>query len=494
MEMKRNVPMKLEECDFSSPESIEQYAKQLEGMTFREVLELGIDPEGVSRDYNNANYKGGLGTLIEECFFGYKANCDQEADFNEAGVELKVSPMDIKKDGDPSAGKRLVLTMIPFDGPIEDDFFFSHVWQKSEKILLIYYVRDQSLDDKYDQVIRYARIVTPSDEDLKIIREDYNKIVSIVKRGEAEKLSESLTSYLGACTKGADERSMWVHQYYPPHNPAKKRAFCFKRSYMDYILHTRLMKDAPEAESIIKDVSALNTTTFEEYVLHQIEEHIGKTDVELCEMLGLEYLGNKAQWSQIVYALLGIHDGRAEEFEKANISVRTVRVEERGTIVESLSLNTFRFRDIVKQKWKDSPLKAYFEEARFLFVSFLKTGDEIRLDGVRFWSMSTRDINGPLRDCWEKTKSAIEDGVELRIKMGKNGSVTVLNNLPKKTDVGSIAHVRPHAAKRGYRLEGGTEIGEPDKYGDELPDGRVMTQQSFWLNNDYIYAIIAEIE
>ena len=32
--------------------------------------------------------------------------------------------------------------------------------------------------------------------------------------------------------------------------------------------------------------------------------------------------------------------------------------------------------------------------------------------------------------------------------------------------------------------------GEPDKYGDKLPDGRVMTKQSFWLNNDYVYKII----
>lgn len=73
--------MQLNECDFTNPESIEQYAKQLEGMTFRQVLNLGIVPEGVEREYNNKNYKGGMGTLIEERFFGYKANNEQEADF-----------------------------------------------------------------------------------------------------------------------------------------------------------------------------------------------------------------------------------------------------------------------------------------------------------------------------------------------------------------------------------------------------------------------------
>lgn len=120
-------------------------------------------------------------------------------------------------------------------------------------------------------------------------------------------------------------------------------------------------------------------------------------------MLGLKYAGHKSQWNQIVYALLGIRGDRAEEFEKASVSVRTVRVEERGTIVESLSLDTFKFRDIVSQDWEDSALKAYFEETRFLFVSSVKSCDGIKLSGARFWSMSVKDIEGPLRRCWERT-------------------------------------------------------------------------------------------
>lgn len=475
--------------DPTSPDSIEAYAKQLEGMTFRDVLELGIAPDGISREYNNKRYKGGMGTLIEERFFGYKANSDQEPDFAEAGVELKASCLNLKRDGDYSAGERLVLTMIPLDRPIEDDFFSSHVWRKSEKILLVYYERNK-LRDSYDQVIKYVSIITPSDEDLKIIQEDYRKIVALVEAGKAEELSEGLTSYLGACTKGATEKSMWVKQYYPPHNPAKKRAFCFKRSYMDYILHTRMMKQPEKADSIVKNADVLDEMTFEEYVLSLVKPHIGKTDKELCKELGLPYTGNKAQWTQIVYALLGVTGERAAEFDKANISVRTVRIEARGTIVESLSLDTFKFKKIVSQGWEDSDLRAYFEETRFFFVSFLKGPDGIRLDGARFWSMPTKDIDGPLRDCWERTKETVAEGVKLTISIGRNGRTTINNNLPKKTDAGSIAHVRPHTAKRGYRLEDGREFGCPDACGDELPDGRIMTQQSFWLNNDYVYGIV----
>lgn len=476
--------------DLTNEEALEAYAKQLEGMTFREVLDLGIAPEGVSREYNNKRYKGGMGTLIEERFFGYKANNDQEADFSEAGVELKASCLDKKKDGDYSAGERLVLTMIPLDRPIEDNFYSSHVWNKSEKILLVYYERNRNID-AYDQVIKYVKIITPSDEDLKIIREDYNKIVSLVKAGRAQDLSEGMTSYLGACTKGSSEAKSWVTQYYPPHAPAKKRAFCFKRSYMDYILHSQIMGTVSPADSIVKDTNVLDKMTFNQYVLSLIRPHIGKSDEELCKMLEIPYTGIKAQWSQIVYALLGVRGDTAQEFEKANISVRTVRVEERGKIVESISLDTFRFKEIVNQDWEDSALRAYFEETRFLFVSFQKVGDSMWLEGARFWSMPMSDIEGPLRECWERTKDVIANGVELTIKIDKNGEAIIKNNLPKISDEGSIAHVRPHASKRGYKLEDGSIYGEPDKYGDELPDGRIMTKQSFWLNNDYVYGIVS---
>ena len=42
--------------------------------------------------YDKSKNKGSLGQLLEEHYFGYKLNSNQQADFYEAGVELKVSP------------------------------------------------------------------------------------------------------------------------------------------------------------------------------------------------------------------------------------------------------------------------------------------------------------------------------------------------------------------------------------------------------------------
>lgn len=113
--------------DPASPQNIEAFALKLEDKTFRDVLlEKGNINESSVESYANRFRKGGLGNLLEEVYFGYKANSKQEADFPEAGVELKVTPYEITKKGELRAGERLVITMINYDGPIEMDFVKSH--------------------------------------------------------------------------------------------------------------------------------------------------------------------------------------------------------------------------------------------------------------------------------------------------------------------------------------------------------------------------------
>lgn len=483
----------LEECrklDISNPNELLQYAKKLVGHSFREVLALGITPaDSADKDYGNVKFKGGMGTLIEERFFGYKANSDDRPDFPDAGVELKATCYDVKKDGTISAGERLSITNIHYDERIEADLKDSGVWDKASLILLIYYGRDRSID-KLDQRIEYVVMFTPSEVDWEIIKQDYELIQKMVMDGEADMLSESLTRYLGACTKGSTAAKSWVDQYRNPDRQAKQRNFCFKRQYMDYVLHHYVMNEPEDAESIIGDASVLKEQTFDDYVLSIINAHAGKTDKELCSMLDLRYTGNKAQWTTITYKLLGLRSENAQEFEKAGISVRTVRVKPQGGIEQSLSLDTFDFIELLAEEdWEHSDLFSYFNETRFLFVVFQQIGTSMVLCGARFWSMPIIDLDGPLRDVWDKTRKVISDGVKLMPTKQKSGKVVIKNNLPGKSD-NPIAHVRPHTSKRAYRFEDGTEIGNVERDASPLPDGRWMTTQSFWLNNDYVYAIV----
>lgn len=52
--------------DLRSPQVLERIARRLIGKTFREIHSQGFNPDGIDRAYNNAAYKGGLGTLVEE--------------------------------------------------------------------------------------------------------------------------------------------------------------------------------------------------------------------------------------------------------------------------------------------------------------------------------------------------------------------------------------------------------------------------------------------
>ena len=114
---------------------------------------------------------------------------------------------------------------------------------------------------------------------------------------------------------------------------------------------------AGDSESIIVDASVLKDRTFDEYVLSVINIHAGKTDKQLCEMLGMAYTGNKAQWVSITYKLLGLRGEHAQEFEKAGISVRTIRVKPHGGVKESLSLDTFDFIELLEEEdWEHSDL------------------------------------------------------------------------------------------------------------------------------------------
>lgn len=469
---------------------IERRASKLVGMTFRDVLDLGITPPGISREYNSRRYKGGMGNLLEERYFGYRANSDREPDFAQAGVELKATCIDTLRNGDSSAGERLVLTMIPYDEEAPASLYDSHLWHKCKTILLVWYRRDKTIDP-YDQTIEYTAIFTPPKDDLAVIEKDYALICDLIRSGRADELSESLTTYLGACTKGATrEKSMRDQSFYAPGKLARSRAFSYKRSYMDYVLHHYIM-GRPEAEAVVKDPRELERQTLEEYVTGIINAHVGKTDRELCSMLDIEYTGNKAQWTTIAYRLLGIRGDRASEFEKAGIRVRTIRPEAGFTSLrESFPVMNIDFLELSQERvWEDSRLCSYLEELRYLFVVFEKTGtrqvNPTVLRGCAIWGMPARDLDGPVRECWRRTAESVRRGVQITRKLTAKGTYSYGNDFPKISDH-LVAHVRPRAKKAAYLFGDGTKVGDVFRDGKELPDGRWMTRQAFWLNSGYV--------
>ena len=262
---------------------------------------------------------------------------------------------------------------------------------------------------------------------------------------------------------------------------------------MNYVLHHYAM-GAPEAEHVVTDPRELERRTLVEYVTDRINAHIGKSDRDLCGMLGLEYTGNKAQWTTIAYRLLGIQGDRAAEFEKAGIRVRTLRPEPDGKrLVESAPVLNINFMELAQEyEWEDSELRNLLSDIRYLFVVFQKDGNRTVLRGCKVWGMPERDLDGPVRECWRRTRDAVVRGVSLSPRVNKAGKVSYENNFPGLSDA-LIAHVRPRAARAAYRFLDGVEVGNVERDAEELPDGRWMTRQAFWLNSSYLLSQVADI-
>ena len=481
--------------DSSDPMSIRDYAKELIDSTFLDIINRYAKDSDelleLKKQYNQKGRRGGLGNLIEELYFEYKANNESEPDFKEAGIELKVSPLELKKDGTMRAGERLVLTMISYNTPVEHNFYESHLWKKCRILLLIYYLRDRTLASQLLYKIKYAEVFTPIKNDLIIIKQDYNFIISKIENGEAHELSESDTMYLGACTKGKTAELSTVPQYYNPEVPARRRAFCYKMSYMTYVINNYLAPGviSYEDESILKYKSL--DSPFGDYLTSLIDRYRGLTDIELCRMFDREYNNNKAQWIDLAFRMLGLKSNRAQELLKANIKVKAIRLEKSGRMRENSPLPTIKFKELIHEEWEDSSLYNYFYETKFLFVVFKKEGSCYKLKGCQLWNMPYRDLNEIVQEGWVRVRQIARRGIELVPQTTAKG-IIIKNNLPPKND-NPIIHVRPHTSKRYYLLKSGAILGDgTPSNGDELPDGQWMPKQSFWLNNTYILSQLKE--
>ncbi|WP_026667889.1 Sau3AI family type II restriction endonuclease [Butyrivibrio sp. AE2005] len=456
--------------DRTNPKSIEAYAQKLIGSSFRQVME--DDSNAIREDeaaYGKSDVaetkrnKGNVGQIIEECFFHYSCNSDARADFPEAGVELKVTPYKENKNGTLSAKERLILTMIDYMTVVNEDFETSHFWNKSKLILLIYYLYKQEVKFNLDYRIGYAKLFTPPEQDLKIIKHDYEIIVEKIRAGKAHELSEGDTLYLGAATKSSTSEVRRKQPY--SDIPAKPRAFTFKNSYMTYVLNNYIIPGKDTYEPIVKDDSV---ESFEDYVVNKIGEYAGYSVDELCEKFDVD-ITKKAKnlGAMLAYRILGIKSNQAEEFEKANIVLKTIRIGSNNKIKESMSFPTFKFKELVQEEWDDSTFGNYLRETRFLFVVYkFDENEKLHLKGAQFWNIPYKDLENDVRQMWERTVQVLKEGLKVEKINGINH-----NNFPKATE-NRVSHVRPHAQNA------------KDTY--ELPDGREYPKQCFWLNNTYI--------
>lgn len=185
--------------DKTSAESIWQYSAGLLGHTLREFAPVDYIEQGGG--------KGSLGQMVEELYFLMENNSRPEADFAEAGMELKCTPLKKGNKEQLLIKERLVCNMINYMEVVNEDFEHSHFYLKCQLMLLLFYLHVQGAD-KLDLEFLISILWRFPAKDLEIIRNDYETIINKIKAGKAHELSEGDTLYLGACRKGQKDDAL----------------------------------------------------------------------------------------------------------------------------------------------------------------------------------------------------------------------------------------------------------------------------------------------
>ncbi len=443
--------------------SVIDYAKLLKGKTLREIC----DPLILEHNYIG---KGNFGQILEKFYFGYDPNSKSEADFFEIGMELKSSPLKQLKNNEYRSKERLVLSIIDYLKIVDQSFDESDFWKKNANILLIFYLH-QSGFDILDYLIKLVDEWNFPNTDLEIIKKDWQLIKQKVADGKAHELSEGDTFYLGACTKGAN--ALTVRKQPFSKIPAKQRAYSLKQGYVNHIIASIAGETKEVYGKLIPSVAVAKKQTIEEIVISKFKPYYGKTIEQILTSTGVELNKTaKSFYASLTKAILGIElDKEIEEFEKAEIVVKTVRLKENDLPKEDISFPNFKYEEIVNEEWDDSNFKDILEH-KFLFVFFQFEKEQLVLRKVKFWNMPYADIL-EAEKVWAKTKDIVSKGKIVKEVIG----TTRYTNFPNKS-FNSVSHVRPHASNAAdtYPL--------PTK--DKLTKAKEYTKHCFWLNNTYV--------
>jgi DNA mismatch repair protein MutH len=443
--------------------SIIEYAQKLKNKTLREVCDEVI----LEHNYSG---KGNFGQILEKFYFFYEPNSDAQADFAEVGMELKSSPLKHLKNDEYRSKERLVLSIINYLDIANQNFETSTFWKKNASMLLVFYLHEADFNI-LDYVIKLVDEWNFPNTDLEIIKKDWEIIKQKVVAGKAHELSEGDTFYLGACTKGGKGGNL---RQQPNSNIlAKQRAYSLKQGYVNHIIASIAGDSEGIYGKLISSEKEAKKKTIEEIVVSKFQPYYGKTVDEITTSLELDLnISAKNFYANLTKAILGIElNKEIEEFEKAEIIVKTVRLKENNLPKEDISFPNFKYENLVNEEWEESYFKAILDH-KFLFVFFQFADDQLVLRKVKFWNMPFQDIE-EAKKVWLETKKIVINGNIVREIKGNERHT----NFPNKK-FNKISHVRPHAQNANDTY--------PLPFADKVTNANEYTKHCFWLNSAYV--------
>ena len=336
---------KFGQYDETTKDSIYEYAQILLN---KSLIDLYFEEIGkLPPDFFNPRKKGSLGCLVEKLHFNYEPNERPEPDFEVAKLELKTTPLKVV-DNKYVSKERLVLGMIDYFEMDMETFEQSKFLKKNASLLLLFYLYEKN--KVVEQVFKIIKLWEIPSKDIPVLKRDWETIHQKIREGKAHELSGGDTFYLEAARKGAGGVRDLRKQ---PQSDIKanSRALAFKSKYVNIIIggEQGLQKALGEDFSI-------SNLSIEEYLTSKFTPHLGKSISDIMKEYHLEYSPKKKDLAASVSkAILGIkQDNKIEEFEKANIKIKTIPLDMNGKPEESMSFKQIDFDKIVEEKWLES--------------------------------------------------------------------------------------------------------------------------------------------
>ena len=179
----------------SDVKSILKYSMKLVGSSLGQLI---------GEERLNYSGKGQFGRALESEYFGLEVNNKAEADFLEAQLELKSSPITRVSQKKFSLRKGC-LGKISFHKIVKKFSIFRP--KKMQNLSSFKFQRN-----RFEITYSFSWLVGFPKEDLLIIQRDWELIRDYVRKGQAHYLSESLTKYLSASTKGSNAKKKLISQ------------------------------------------------------------------------------------------------------------------------------------------------------------------------------------------------------------------------------------------------------------------------------------------
>ena len=243
---------------FQDESQLMAYAKKLEGLRFSEISTL----IGMLDEINRKHTKGVAAKVIETDYFGIPTNSSEAPDFENLGIELKVSPLRYLERLDLYTTKeRNVIKMVDYNEIAEkSNWNQTKVKKKLNRVLFVLYVHDNSVN-AWDWEVAKVFLWSPSKTQNKLIQSDYDIMRENVLAGN--NLREGDHTFFATCPKHgggylknsplqSPRSSLAEH---PVMKFAEKRGYCIKREAF-----IELIADSIDA-SLIKKGRSIGITS-----------------------------------------------------------------------------------------------------------------------------------------------------------------------------------------------------------------------------------------